>query len=77
VNNYDLAISLIPYTYHAAVIAIEDKTNVVITMHVLRPSLKAAGIIVMLNEIGTFGIDYLYSHLRFPSNTIYKTGTGP
>ncbi|THV02830.1 spermidine synthase [Dendrothele bispora CBS 962.96] len=66
---HDLVISLIPYTYHAAVIkaAIKSKTNVVTTSYVspamreLDEQAKAAGIIVM-NEIGLDpGIDHLYA----------------
>ena len=55
----DLAISLIPYTFHATVIksAIKGKTNVVTTSYVspamleLEKEVKEAGITVM-NEIG-------------------------
>lgn len=66
---HDVVISLIPYTYHAAVIkaAIKAKTNVVTTsyispaMRALEAEVKAAGIIVM-NEIGLDpGIDHLYA----------------
>ncbi|THV02826.1 hypothetical protein K435DRAFT_852469 [Dendrothele bispora CBS 962.96] len=66
---HDLVISLIPYTYHAAVIkaAIKGKTDVVTTSHTspamreLDEEAKAAGIIV-LNEIGLDpGIDHLYA----------------
>lgn len=69
VASHDLVISLIPYTYHAAVIkaAIKGKTNVVTTSYVspamreLDAEAKAAGIIVM-NEIGLDpGIDHLYA----------------
>lgn len=69
VAKHDLVISLIPYTYHAAVIkaAIKGKTNVVTTSYVspamreLDAEAKAAGIIVM-NEIGLDpGIDHLYA----------------
>lgn len=69
VAKHDLVISLIPYTYHAAVIkaAIKSKTNVVTTSYVspamreLDAEAKAAGIIVM-NEIGLDpGIDHLYA----------------
>lgn len=65
----DLVISLIPYTYHAAVIkaAIKGKTHVVTTSYVspamreLDAEAKAAGIVVM-NEIGLDpGIDHLYA----------------
>ena len=66
---HDLVISLIPYTYHAAVIkaAIKSKTNVVTTSYVspamkeLEEAAKKAGIVVM-NEIGLDpGIDHLYA----------------
>jgi spermidine synthase / saccharopine dehydrogenase (NADP+, L-glutamate-forming) len=69
VAKHDLVISLIPYTYHIAVIkaAIKSKTNVVTTSYVspaireLDAEAKAAGIIVM-NEIGLDpGIDHLYA----------------
>ena len=69
IAKHDLVISLIPYTYHAAVIkaAIKGKTNVVTTSYVspamreLDAEAKAAGIIVM-NEIGLDpGIDHLYA----------------
>ena len=62
-------ISLLPYTYHAAVIraAIKGKTHVVTTSYVspamreLEDEVKAAGIVVM-NEIGLDpGIDHLYA----------------
>ncbi|KII84993.1 hypothetical protein PLICRDRAFT_116968 [Plicaturopsis crispa FD-325 SS-3] len=65
----DLVISLIPYTFHAAVIksAIKSKTNVVTTSYVspamreLDAAAKEAGIIV-LNEVGLDpGIDHLYA----------------
>ncbi|KAL9106789.1 MAG: hypothetical protein Q9227_008211 [Pyrenula ochraceoflavens] len=65
----DVVISLIPYTYHAAVIksAIKTKTNVVTTSYVspammeLDAAAKEAGITVM-NEIGLDpGIDHLYA----------------
>lgn len=65
----DLVISLIPYTYHAAVIksAIKGKTHVVTTSYVspamreLDAECKAAGIVCM-NEIGLDpGIDHLYA----------------
>ncbi|PPQ98764.1 hypothetical protein CVT26_014347 [Gymnopilus dilepis] len=66
---HDLVISLIPYTYHAAVIeaAIKGKTHVVTTSYV-SPAMRAldekarqAGIVV-LNEIGLDpGIDHLYA----------------
>lgn len=65
----DLAISLIPYTYHATVIesAIRKKKNVVTTSYVspammeLDQKAKDAGITV-LNEIGLDpGIDHLYA----------------
>lgn len=66
---YDVVISLIPYTYHAAVIkaAIKGKTHVVTTSYVspamreLDAEAKGAGIVVM-NEIGLDpGIDHLYA----------------
>jgi spermidine synthase / saccharopine dehydrogenase (NADP+, L-glutamate-forming) len=66
---HDLVISLIPYTYHAAVIeaAIKSKTNVVTTSYVspamraLDARAKEAGIVVM-NEVGLDpGIDHLYA----------------
>ncbi|KAI6104579.1 Saccharopine dehydrogenase-domain-containing protein [Pisolithus croceorrhizus] len=66
---HDLVISLIPYTYHAAVIksAIKGKTHVVTTSYVspamreLDEEAKRAGIVVM-NEIGLDpGIDHLYA----------------
>lgn len=69
VAEHDLVISLIPYTYHAAVIkaAIKSKTDVVTTSYVspamreLDEEAKKAGIIVM-NEIGLDpGIDHLYA----------------
>lgn len=65
----DIAISLIPYTYHATVIksAIRNKKNVVTTSYVspammeLDEECKKAGITVM-NEIGLDpGIDHLYA----------------
>ncbi|KAL6813079.1 saccharopine dehydrogenase [Trichoderma sp. SZMC 28013] len=67
VAQHDLVISLIPYTYHAAVIksAIRNKKHVVTTSYVsdamleLDQQAKDAGIIVM-NEIGLDpGIDHL------------------
>ncbi|KXX78096.1 Saccharopine dehydrogenase [NADP(+), L-glutamate-forming] [Madurella mycetomatis] len=69
VAKHDLIISLIPYTFHAAVIksAIRNKKNVVTTSYVspamleLDAEAKAAGITVM-NEIGLDpGIDHLYA----------------
>ena len=66
---HDVVVSLIPYTYHAAVIkaAIKGKTHVVTTSYVspamreLDAEAKAAGIVVM-NEIGLDpGIDHLYA----------------
>ena len=65
----DLVISLIPYTYHAAVIkaAIKGQTHVVTTSYVspsmaeLDAAARKAGIVVM-NEIGLDpGIDHLYA----------------
>jgi spermidine synthase len=62
-------VSLIPYTYHSAVIkaAIKGKTNVVTTSYVspamreLDEAARKAGIVVM-NEIGLDpGIDHLYA----------------
>jgi saccharopine dehydrogenase-like NADP-dependent oxidoreductase len=69
VASHDLVISLVPYTYHAAVIkaAIKGKTHVVTTSYVspavreLDAEAKKAGIVVM-NEIGLDpGIDHLYA----------------
>ncbi|KAF7322752.1 Saccharopine dehydrogenase [Mycena chlorophos] len=69
VAEHDLVISLIPYTYHAAVIkaAIKGKTNVVTTSYVspaireLDAAAREAGIVV-LNEVGLDpGIDHLYA----------------
>lgn len=69
VTKVDVAISLIPYTFHALVIksAIRKKVNVVTTsytspaMQELEPQIKEAGITVM-NEIGLDpGIDHLYA----------------
>lgn len=66
---HDLVISLVPYIYHAAVVAagIKGKTHVLTTSYVspavraLEPAAKAAGIVVM-NEIGLDpGIDHLYA----------------
>ncbi|KAH9934612.1 saccharopine dehydrogenase [Amylocystis lapponica] len=66
---HDLVISLVPYTFHAAVIraAIKGHTHVVTTSYVspamraLDAEAKAAGIVV-LNEIGLDpGIDHLYA----------------
>ncbi|KIL63072.1 hypothetical protein M378DRAFT_12437 [Amanita muscaria Koide BX008] len=69
VAEHDLVISLIPYTYHAAVIkaAIKGKTHVVTTSYV-SPAMRElhalaveAGIVIM-NEIGLDpGIDHLYA----------------
>ncbi|KAF9001025.1 Saccharopine dehydrogenase-domain-containing protein [Cyathus striatus] len=68
VAEYDLTISLIPYTYHALVIkpAIKSKTHVVTmsyvspTMRELDEEAKKAGIVV-INEIGLDpGFDHLY-----------------
>lgn len=64
-----VAISLIPYTYHALVIksAIRKKVNVVTTSYIspsmqeLEEGIKEAGITIM-NEIGLDpGIDHLYA----------------
>lgn len=72
----NLAISLIPYTYHATVIksAIRKKKNVVTTSYVspamleLEDKAKEAGITVM-NEIGLDpGIDHLYVMLYMISS---------
>ncbi|KAH6905568.1 spermidine synthase [Coprinopsis sp. MPI-PUGE-AT-0042] len=69
VAEHNLVISLIPYTFHAAVIkaAIKGKTHVVTTSYVspamreLDQAAKDAGIVVM-NEIGLDpGIDHLYA----------------
>ncbi|KAI5479463.1 hypothetical protein MNV49_003607 [Pseudohyphozyma bogoriensis] len=69
VKEHDLVISLIPYTFHAAVIksAIKFKKNVVTTSYVsdamkaLEPEVIKAGITV-LNEVGLDpGIDHLYA----------------
>ncbi|KAF4334265.1 saccharopine dehydrogenase [Fusarium beomiforme] len=69
VAQHDVTISLIPYTYHVAVIkaAIKAKKNVVTTSYVspameeLHEEAKAAGITV-LNEIGVDpGVDHLYA----------------
>ncbi|GAO16189.1 uncharacterized protein UV8b_05599 [Ustilaginoidea virens] len=69
VAQHDVTVSLIPYTYHAAVIkaAIKTKKHVVTTSYVspsmleLHDEAKAAGITVM-NEIGLDpGIDHLYA----------------
>ncbi|WZH40151.1 Saccharopine dehydrogenase [Fusarium acuminatum] len=69
VSQHDITISLIPYTYHVAVIkaAIKAKKNVVTTSYVspameeLHEEAKAAGITV-LNEIGVDpGVDHLYA----------------
>lgn len=67
--DHDLVISLIPYTYHPAVVksAIRLKKDVVTSSYIsdalreLEPEIKAAGITVM-NEIGLDpGIDHLYA----------------
>ena len=69
VAEHDLVISLIPYTYHAAVIksAIKSRKHVVTTSYVsdamreLDAEAKKAGIVV-LNEVGLDpGIDHLYA----------------
>ncbi|KAG6811831.1 hypothetical protein H0H92_005628 [Tricholoma furcatifolium] len=69
VAEHDLVISLIPYTYHATVIAaaIKGKTHVVTTSYVspamrqLDAAAKEVGIVVM-NEIGLDpGLDHLYA----------------
>lgn len=73
VAKFDLVISLIPYTYHAAVVkaAIKNKKHVVTTSYInpqlreLEQQIKDAGIIVM-NEIGLDpGIDHLYAVKTF------------
>lgn len=67
--NYDVVISLVPYTYHAAVIksAIRHKTQVVTTSYVseaikaLDSAAKEAGLTI-LNEVGVDpGVDHLVS----------------
>ncbi|CAF9911916.1 Saccharopine dehydrogenase [NADP(+), L-glutamate-forming] [Imshaugia aleurites] len=69
IGKVDVAISLIPYTYHAVVIksAIRKKVNVVTTSYIspsmqeLEKEIDEAGITVM-NEIGLDpGIDHLYA----------------
>jgi saccharopine dehydrogenase-like NADP-dependent oxidoreductase len=69
VSTHQLAISLIPYTYHVLVIksAIKAKINVVTTSYVspamreLESAVKEAGIVVM-NEVGVDpGVDHLYA----------------
>ncbi|MCJ1248289.1 Saccharopine dehydrogenase [NADP(+), L-glutamate-forming] [Trapelia coarctata] len=69
VRKVDLVVSLIPYTFHAAVIksAIREKKHVVTTSYIspammeLDADAKAAGITVM-NEIGLDpGVDHLYA----------------
>ncbi|KAK7055433.1 Saccharopine dehydrogenase [Favolaschia claudopus] len=69
VAEHDLVISLVPYTYHAAVVqaAIKGKTHVVTTSYIspallaLDEAVRAAGIVV-LNESGLDpGIDHLYA----------------
>ncbi|EPQ29908.1 uncharacterized protein PFL1_02581 [Pseudozyma flocculosa PF-1] len=69
IKGHDVVVSLIPYTYHAAVIraACEHKVDVVTTSYVsdaireLEPLIQKAGITVM-NEIGLDpGIDHLYA----------------
>lgn len=69
ISQHDVVISLIPYTYHAAVIkaACKSKTDVVTTSYVsdaireLESEIKAAGITVV-NEIGLDpGLDHLYA----------------
>ena len=66
---HDVVVSLIPYTYHVAVIksAIKGKTDVITTSYVspamkeLDEEAKKAGIVVM-NEVGLDpGIDHLYA----------------
>jgi len=69
ISKHDVVISLIPYTYHAAVIkaACKHKVDVVTTSYVsdaireLASEIEAAGITVM-NEIGLDpGLDHLYA----------------
>ncbi|KAJ7432883.1 saccharopine dehydrogenase [Mycena galericulata] len=69
VASHDLVISLVPYTYHAAIVqaAIKGKTHVVTTSYIspalraLDSAARAAGIVV-LNEAGLDpGIDHLYA----------------
>ena len=77
VAQHDLVISLIPYTYHAAVIksAIRHKKNVVTTSYVspammeLDADAKSAGITVM-NEIGLDPVSFVLS--GFGSLRIYS-----
>ncbi|KAF4471394.1 saccharopine dehydrogenase, partial [Fusarium albosuccineum] len=80
VAQHDLVISLIPYTFHAAVIksAIRNKKHVVTTSYVspammeLDAEAKEAGITVM-NEIGVDpGIDHLYAVKTI--NEVHKAG---
>ncbi|KAI9709707.1 MAG: Saccharopine dehydrogenase [NADP(+), L-glutamate-forming] [Bogoriella megaspora] len=80
VAQHDLVISLIPYTFHAAVIksAIRNKKNVVTTSYVspamleLEDQVKDTGITVM-NEIGLDpGIDHLYAVSMIES--VHKAG---
>uniref|UniRef100_A0A098D1D9 Saccharopine dehydrogenase n=1 Tax=Gibberella zeae (strain ATCC MYA-4620 / CBS 123657 / FGSC 9075 / NRRL 31084 / PH-1) TaxID=229533 RepID=A0A098D1D9_GIBZE len=68
VSEHDITISLIPYTFHAAVIkaAIKAKKNVVTTSYVspameeLHEEAKAAGITV-LNEIGLYAVSTTFT----------------
>lgn len=69
ISKHDVVVSLIPYTYHAAVIkaACKHKVDVVTTSYVsdaireLAPEIEKAGITVM-NEIGVDpGVDHLYA----------------
>lgn len=69
ISKHDVVVSLIPYTYHAAVIkaACKHKADVVTTSYVsdaireLASEIEAAGITVM-NEIGLDpGLDHLYA----------------
>ncbi|KAI5892574.1 spermine synthase [Schizophyllum commune H4-8] len=78
---HDLVISLIPYTYHTAVIraATKSHTNVLTTSFVspairaLEPHILAAGITVM-NEIGVDpGVDHLYA-VKFINEAHAKGG---
>ncbi|KAL1660891.1 Saccharopine dehydrogenase-domain-containing protein [Schizophyllum commune] len=78
---HDLVISLIPYTYHTAVIraATKSHTNVLTTSFVspairaLEPEILASGITVM-NEIGVDpGVDHLYA-VKFINEAHAKGG---
>ncbi|KAK4693908.1 hypothetical protein P7C71_g3577, partial [Lecanoromycetidae sp. Uapishka_2] len=69
IGDHNLVISLVPYTYHAAVIklAIKYKINAVTTSYVspaireLEAAAKEAGVVI-LNEVGVDpGVDHLYA----------------